>query len=166
MDGLDLLRHLQDSRNHDLPVILITGYGDIRLAVTAMKAGAIDFLEKPIDTTLLLEAIDAALQSRAFTTSRKEEIEEARALLRLLTARETDVLRDLVAGNANKEIAIKLKISPRTVEHHRAKIMEKTGARGLPQLVRLWLAANRDGPNRAAGTDKATKVTRGYPVDR
>lgn len=121
-------------------MILITGQGDIPLAVSAMKAGAVDFLEKPFEANVLLAAIDAAVHSQ-LSNETQEEAEAAQRTLKKLTPREFDVLDCLVAGNSNKEAAVKLGISPRTVEFHRAHIMEKAGAKRLPELVRIWLAA-------------------------
>jgi two-component system response regulator FixJ len=138
MDGLTLLRRLR-AGGSALPLILITGHGDISMAVTAMKAGAFDFLEKPFEADALLAAIESALRLRS-SDANAEDAETARRRLEKLTSREYEVLDHLVAGKSNKEAAAKLGISPRTVEFHRAHIMEKTGAKGLPELVRLWLA--------------------------
>lgn len=138
IDGLTLLRRLR-AAGSALPLILITGHGDISMAVTAMKAGAFDFLEKPFEADALLAAIEAALRLRS-SDANAEDAETARRRLEKLTSREYEVLDHLVAGKSNKEAAAKLGISPRTVEFHRAHIMEKTGAKGLPELVRLWLA--------------------------
>ncbi len=137
MDGLTLLRHLRASGSA-MPLMLITGHGDISMAVTAMKAGAVDFLEKPFEADAMLTAVGVALRLR----SSDIDAEEARRRFQNLTAREYEVFEHLVAGKSNKEAAMKLGISPRTVEFHRAHIMEKTAAKGLPELVRLWLAAN------------------------
>ncbi len=139
IDGMGLLRGLQ-AGGIALPLILITGHGDIAMAVNAMKAGAVDFLEKPFEPDALLGAIARALRLRSISAG---EEGAAAALQRLekLTLRELEVLRQLVAGESNKEIAEKLGISPRTVEFHRANIMEKTGAASLPELVRVWLSA-------------------------
>jgi two-component system, LuxR family, response regulator FixJ len=139
MDGLALLRSLR-AAGSALPLVLITGHGDVSMAVTAMKAGAVDFLEKPFEADALLAAIETALRVGA-RGSDAEDGEAARARLKALTPREHEVLAHLVAGRSNKESAAKLGISPRTVEFHRAHIMDKTQARGLPELVRLWLAA-------------------------
>jgi two-component system, LuxR family, response regulator FixJ len=138
MDGLALLRRLR-SDGFVLPLILITGHGDITMAVSAMKAGAMDFIEKPFEAETLIDSIEAALRSRAADADPKAA-EAARERLGPLTSREHEVLDQLVAGKSNKEVAAKLGISPRTVEFHRAHIMDKTGAKGLPELVRLWLA--------------------------
>jgi two-component system response regulator FixJ len=139
IDGLTLLRRLR-ADGSGLPLILITGHGDVPLAVNAMKAGAVDFLEKPFEPDALLGAIAMALRARSGGVA-AEDGEAAGQRLEKLTSREHEVLEHLVAGKSNKEAAEKLGISPRTVEFHRANIMEKTGAAGLPELVRLWLAA-------------------------
>lgn len=142
MDGMQLLAHLKS--NSGLPLVLITAHADIRLAVAAIKAGAVDFIEKPFDARSLIDGVEAALQEKPLAI-RKDKAKEGAALkLGALTARETDVLRCLVAGLSNKMIAIKLGLSPRTVEHHRAHIMEKMGVRGLPQLVQLWMLAGNE----------------------
>ncbi len=138
MDGLTLLRRLR-ATGFALPLILITGHGDIAMAVSAMKAGAVDFLEKPFEAETLLSSIEGALRTRG-TGADAADAKTATERLGKLTARENEVLDQLVAGKSNKEAAAKLDISPRTVEFHRAHIMEKTGAKGLPELVRLWLA--------------------------
>jgi two-component system response regulator FixJ len=140
MDGLALLKSLQAERSAT-PLILITGHGDVPLAVSAMKAGAVDFLEKPFEAEALIAAVETGLLRDANPSYRTEENEAARRSLDALTPRERDVLARLVAGDSNKEAAAKLGVSHRTVEFHRAHLMEKTGAKGLPDLVRLWLAA-------------------------
>lgn len=136
IDGLSLLRRLQ-ADGTPMPMVLITGHGDIPMAVEAIKAGAVDFLEKPFEAAALVGAVAAALRRPAAQPSSEEAVRS----LQTLTAREREVLERLVSGETNKEGALKLGISHRTVEFHRAHIMEKTGAKGLPDLVRLWLAA-------------------------
>ncbi len=143
MDGLTLLRQFR-LEGIDLPLILISGHGDIPLAVAAMKAGAVDFLEKPFDAGALLNAVEVGLQRQSGDTPEAEHT-EAVSRLETLTARELEVLKRLVAGESNKEAAARLGVSHRTVEFHRAHIMEKTEAKGLPDLVRLWLAARPQG---------------------
>ena len=152
MDGLTLLRRLR-SEGSALPLILITGHGDVPMAVAAMKAGAVDFLEKPFEADALLAAIEAALRPRS-RDAEAEAVEAAHGRLANLTSRECEVLEHLVSGESNKEVAAQLGISPRTVEFHRAHIMEKTGAKGLPELVRLWLST-RALPERPAATAQA-----------
>jgi len=139
IDGLTLLRRLR-AAGSALPLVLISGQSDISTAVAAMKAGAVDFLEKPFEPDALIAALDTALRFRTRGAD-AEDAEAARQRLERLTSREYEVLDHLVSGRSNKEAAEKLRISPRTVEFHRAHIMEKSGAKGLPELVRLWLAA-------------------------
>jgi two-component system, LuxR family, response regulator FixJ len=140
MDGLELQQHLVD-RLLDFPLIVITGHGDVRLAVRAMKAGAIDFIEKPFALEAILDSVEVALLR--LTASDKEDpaIVAAAAKLALLSPRELQVLEGLLAGLPNKTIANDLAISPRTVEIHRARVMDKMGARSLSELIRLALAA-------------------------
>ncbi len=138
MDGLSLLRRLR-AAGSGLPLMLITGHGDVSMAVAAMKSGALDFLEKPFDADTLLAAVEAALHHGPGEI-RAQDAELARQALQKLTSREYEVFEHLVAGRSNKEIAGQLGISPRTVEFHRAHIMEKMAAKGLPDLVRISLA--------------------------
>jgi two-component system, LuxR family, response regulator FixJ len=140
MNGIELVRNLR-SAGANCPVILITGHGDVALAVEAMKAGAADFIEKPFDDSALLEAIRSALDSRVAAMGEGSARKEAEARLAELSPRERDVLRGLVAGKINKVIAHDLSISPRTVEVYRANLMAKTGARSMSELMRIALAA-------------------------
>ena len=140
MNGIELVRKLRNDGTA-CPVILITGHGDVALAVEAMKAGASDFIEKPFDDAALLEAIRTALNSRPTPASEGSARKEAEARLADLSPRERDVLRGLVAGKINKVIAHDLSISPRTVEVYRANLMAKTGARSMSELMRIALAA-------------------------
>jgi two-component system, LuxR family, response regulator FixJ len=140
MNGIELVRKLKRDGSAS-PVILITGHGDVALAVEAMKAGAADFIEKPFDDTALLEAIRAALEARPAAEGESSPKKEAEARLAGLSPRERDVLQGLVAGKINKVIAHDLSISPRTVEVYRANLMAKTGARSMSELMRLALAA-------------------------
>jgi two-component system response regulator FixJ len=140
MSGLDLLRELK-ARKLAMPVIVITGHGDVQLAVEAMKIGAADFIEKPFDDDVLLAAVRGAL-SRSEKNA-EQEGERAKLIEKLdtLSNRERDVLEGLVAGKPNKIIAFDLGISPRTVEIYRANVMTKTGAGSLSDLVRMALLA-------------------------
>jgi len=139
ISGLELLARLAASGNAS-PAILITGHGDISTAVRAMRAGAFDFLEKPVQTQELLAVVDRALQQAAIPAER--ESRRAAAVLRLatLTSREREVMDHVINGRANKEVAARLAISQRTVETHRASVMKKMGATSISDLVRLVLA--------------------------
>ena len=140
MNGIELVRKLK-SEGSACPVILITGHGDVALAVEAMKAGAADFIEKPFDDAVLLGAIRSALDVRPSAQGDSAAKKEAEARLAELSPRERDVLQGLVAGKINKVIAHDLSISPRTVEVYRANLMAKTGARSMSELMRIALAA-------------------------
>ena len=140
MDGLTLQEEIT-RRQMGLPVIIVTGHGDVPLAVRAMKAGVVDFLEKPIDEDLLLESVGRALSVATQTRNRASWAQAAEKRIGLLTGRERQVLEHLVAGRSNKIIAHELDISPRTVEIHRAHLMEKMQANNLSELIRLALAA-------------------------
>jgi two-component system response regulator FixJ len=140
IDGIELKRRLAVA-GVDLPVILITGHGDVALAVEAMKAGAVDFIEKPFDDALLIAAIQAALARGDSDRSRKTEIALIQERLELLSQRERQVLQGLVAGKPNKVIGFDLAISPRTVEIYRANVMTKMNANSLSALVRMSLLA-------------------------
>ena len=138
--GIDLLRKIKEAKR-DLPVIVITGHGDIGLAVEAMKIGAVDFLEKPFDDDHLLAAVRGALDREADQAKRKAEVSDIQDKLAALSNRERQVLEGLVAGNANKTIAFDLGISPRTVEIYRANLMTKMAANSLSDLVRMAMIA-------------------------
>jgi two-component system response regulator FixJ len=138
LSGIDLLRHLRDMKQ-DVPVIVITGHGDVPLAVEAMKAGAADFIEKPFDDDILLRAVRAALDRHQADGRRQGERAEIDAKLAKLSGREREVLDGLVAGHSNKIIAHNLGISPRTVEIYRANVMTKMEAPSLSDLVRMAL---------------------------
>ena len=140
IDGLALLRRLREEGN-SLPVIVMTGQGDIAIAVQAMKAGAVDFLEKPFEDTLLFEAIGRALEQSERLWAIAATSEDAASRLATLTPREREVFDHLVSGLPNKAIANTLGGSPRTIEVHRARVFEKLRANSLPDLVRLLLAA-------------------------
>jgi two-component system response regulator FixJ len=140
LNGIELVRELK-GRGMNCPVILITGHGDVALAVEAMKAGAVDFIEKPFDDQALLGAISAALETHSTSQGDGAAKKAAEARLTELSPRERDVLQGLVAGKINKVIAHELSISPRTVEVYRANLMAKTGARSMSELMRIALAA-------------------------
>jgi two-component system, LuxR family, response regulator FixJ len=140
MDGLELQERLT-ARALDFPLIIITGHADVPLAVRAMKAGAVDFIEKPFASETLLDSLGRALSRLALPSERDPATDTAVAKLALLSSREREVLEGLLAGLPNKSIAYDLAISPRTVEIHRARVMDKMGARSLSELVRLALAA-------------------------
>ncbi|HTJ88803.1 MAG TPA: response regulator FixJ [Acidocella sp.] len=141
MDGLQLRRRLRELRV-PLPMIIMTGHADIRMAVEAMKAGVADFIEKPFDDAALLAAIRDALTQSEATARCERAAQMACARLKALSNRERDVLRGLVAGLPNKSIASELKLSPRTVEVHRANVMTKMGANSLSELVRMAIATD------------------------
>ncbi|HYF86547.1 response regulator transcription factor [Azospirillum sp.] len=159
MSGLDVQERLTRG-GHAIPVVVMTGHGDVPLAVRAMKAGAVDFVEKPFEEEALLAAVRSALALARAAESRTADAASPAAVaeqpapppavsappevldrLAALTPREMDVLRWLVAGKSNKIIAFELSISPRTVEIHRARVMEKMRADSLPTLVRMAIAA-------------------------
>ncbi|HEY1257827.1 MAG TPA: response regulator FixJ [Stellaceae bacterium] len=141
MDGLELQQRLIE-RSSGLPLIVITGHGDVSLAVQAMKAGAIDFIEKPFAADAILVSLDAAFARLATPPAERDPtVVAAASKLGLLSPREREVLDGLLAGLPNKSIAYDLGISPRTVEIHRARVMDKMGARSLSELVRLALDA-------------------------
>lgn len=140
MSGIDLLKEIR-KRPHPMPVIVITGHGDVPLAVEAMKLGAAEFLEKPFDDALLLQAVKTALSRRDKDQKHDSERMEVLDKLAALSTRERQVLEGLVAGRPNKVIAFELGISPRTVEIYRANVMTKMAADSLSHLVRMALLA-------------------------
>jgi two-component system response regulator FixJ len=140
MDGLQLQEELQ-KRRAKLRVIVITGHADVPLAVRAMKAGAIDFLEKPVNRAELLSSIEKALKDPPQVSWPGSEVEAARRRIAELTGRERDVFELLVAGDQSKVIAHKLSISPRTVQVHRGRVMHKLEVTSLQDLVRLAITA-------------------------
>ena len=140
MDGLELQQHLTD-RSLDFPLIVITGHGDVPLAVRAMKAGAVDFIEKPFEDDLLLTTIEIALATAAGQASRERTIGDAAALIATLSPRERQVLEGIVAGRSTKMIAHYIGISPRTVEVHRAHMLERLGIRSIAEAIRLAVMA-------------------------
>ena len=139
-DGLELVRQVR-RRNPELPVIVITGHADVPLAVDAMKAGAVDFIEKPYDGEALLGSVRSALSVRGSKPPRDGERAEIETRLAVLTQRERQVLDGLIAGRSNKVIAHDLGISARTAEIYRANVMAKMQATSLSQLVRMALIA-------------------------
>jgi two-component system response regulator FixJ len=140
MDGLELQRHLGE-RGIKLPAVVVTAHGDVATAVQAMRAGAIDFVEKPFSTEAIQAAIGMALAERPQPSSADQARAAIRERLKILSPREREVLEGMVAGHPNKVIAYNLSLSPRTVEIHRARVMDKMQARSLSELVRLALAA-------------------------
>jgi two-component system response regulator FixJ len=142
--GLEVQEELR-GRHVPLPVIVMTGHGEVPLAVRAMKAGAVDFVEKPFSDDVILASIGRALELGQQTRQQETVAAGVASRLALLTERERQVLEGLVAGQPNKVIAYELSISPRTVEIHRARVMEKMQARSLSELVRMALAAGVGG---------------------
>jgi two-component system response regulator FixJ len=142
LNGLELQRRMSE-HGIDLPVIVMTGHGDVPIAVEALKAGATDFLEKPFEEEQLLAAVTSAIAINQRSREAAAAVADINARLATLTPREREVLDRLVAGQPNKTIAYDLGSSPRTVEVHRARVMEKMGARSLPELVRKTIAAER-----------------------
>ncbi|WP_299625062.1 response regulator transcription factor [Pelagibius sp.] len=140
LNGLEVQARLKDGR-HDLPVIMITGKGDVRSAVSAMQLGAVDFIQKPLSGDTVLESVERALLRGKKTSSTARAERPLPSGFARLTSREREVLEQLVAGQSNKSIAFDLGISPRTVEIHRARVMEKLQARNLAHLVRIALTA-------------------------
>lgn len=140
MDGLQVQRELR-ARGLTFPVIVMTGHGDVQVAVEAMKAGAVDFIEKPFEKAVLLAALEDGFGRIAQSDLRAERAERAAVRLKALTPREQDVLRGLIDGLPNKTIGYDLGISPRTVEIHRAHLMEKLGVRSLADALRIAFAA-------------------------
>ena len=138
--GLELVQELK-ARGVDLPVVVMTGHGDVPLAVEAMKAGVVDFIEKPFGDDVLLKAVRSALDRLKPDGGAEGERLSADTRLSGLSPRERDVLGGVVAGKPNKVIAHELEISPRTVEIYRANLMSKTGARNIAELMRIALAA-------------------------
>lgn len=143
MDGLEVQQALRD-RGIGFPVIVMTGHGDVGVAVQAMKAGAVDFIEKPFEKAVLLSAIEEGFSRIEQTGRSSARADEARVRLQALTPRERDVLEGLVRGHPNKTIAYDLDISPRTVEIHRANLMSKLNVASLSEALRIAFAAGLD----------------------
>jgi two-component system response regulator FixJ len=142
VSGLDLVRHLK-ARGFIKPIILITGHGDIDMAVSAIKIGAFDFIEKPFDETRLLASIRNALDQTRQHMSDVVELEQIQKLFNSLSSRQREVMELAAAGLSSKQIGLKLGISGKTVEHHRAWVMERLGARNLAGLVRMAMIIQR-----------------------
>ncbi|MCF8709730.1 response regulator FixJ [Rhizorhapis sp. SPR117] len=140
LDGLEVQQRLREM-GVMLPVIIMTGHGDIDMAVRAMKSGATDFIEKPFEKALLLDALESARQRLTTDVLSDRRCDEARARLNILTPRERDVLKGMVDGLPNKTIAYDLGISPRTVEIHRANLMQKLEVQSLSEALRIAFTA-------------------------
>lgn len=140
LDGIELLQRLREA-GHKVPVIVMTGHGDVPLAVKAMKLGATDFLEKPFDGDVLVKVVRSAFQPEALIAAADAQSAELMSRLASLSERESQVLRGLVNGQTNKEIAREFDLSPRTVEVYRAKLMTKMQAGSISELVRFAIKA-------------------------
>lgn len=145
MDGLALQQVLTDQGSR-LPIVFLTGHGDIAQARTALKAGAVDFLEKPIDHEALFTSISEALLKDNQLQVEEQRLADLEARINRLSERERQVMERVVAGHHNREIAAELEISPRTVEVFKARMMEKMQARSVPELVKLALEASQSPP--------------------
>lgn len=143
MSGLDLQEHLVEHKI-DIPVVIITGHGDVPMAVRAMKHGAIDFIEKPFNDEVLLDAIRRALALEEQQRSHQSEHRMIKERLSHLTPREQEVMIMVTEGASNKEIANQLGVSAKTIEAHRARVMEKMQAGSLAELVRMVLSVAED----------------------
>lgn len=142
MSGLDLQEEL-NHRSSTIPILFITGHGDVPMAVDAMKSGALDFIQKPFRDQELLDRIHQALESDAERREDNRELSETRNRIGRLTARETEVMHRVVQGQANKVIALDLGVSQRTVEIHRARVMHKMQVRSIAELVRVAAMLDR-----------------------
>ena len=136
MSGFELVKRLK-AASFNAPIILITGHGDIDMAVAAIKVGAFDFIEKPFDEARLLASIQNALNKMQQPEIDAVELEKLQSRFNTLSARQRQVMELAVVGLSNKEIGSQLKISPKTVENHRAWVMERIGARNIAELVRI-----------------------------
>jgi two-component system response regulator FixJ len=144
MNGLELQRELK-RRGMALPVVIVTGHGDVPLAVAALKAGAVDFIEKPFDSDALLASIEEALRRGAAALASAFDRDTVMTRVAQLTPREREVLDLVVAGHPNKVVADRLGIAVRTVEIHRARVMEKMQARNLSELIRMAILLEQNG---------------------
>jgi len=139
MDGMELQKKLNE-KHSILPIIFVTGHGDVPMAVDAMKEGAVDFIQKPYREEALLEKIEAALKQDLEQRKSLDEKQEIIRRIKILTPREHEIMDRMIAGQANKVIAIELEISQRTVEIHRSRVMHKMGTHSLAHLVRMVLS--------------------------
>jgi len=139
MDGMELQKKLNE-KHSILPIIFVTGHGDVPMAVDAMKEGAVDFIQKPYREEALLEKIEAALEQDLEQRKTLDEKQEIIRRVKSLTPREAEIMDRMIAGQANKVIAIELEISQRTVEIHRSRVMHKMGTHSLAHLVRMVLS--------------------------
>ncbi|TAK76281.1 MAG: response regulator transcription factor [Gammaproteobacteria bacterium] len=139
LSGPELQTKLNEQGLPTLPIIFISGHGDVPLAVRVMKAGAVDFLTKPFNDQVLLESINKALRMDKSSREKRQESAQAKAKFALLSPREIQVLQGIVAGKPNKVVSAELRISLKTVEAHRASVMKKMGVRSVPELVKLVL---------------------------
>jgi len=139
MDGMELQKKLNE-KHSILPIIFVTGHGDVPMAVDAMKEGAVDFIQKPYREEALLEKIEAALKQDLEQRKSLDEKQEIIRRIKSLTPREHEIMDRMIAGQANKVIAIELEISQRTVEIHRSRVMHKMGTHSLAHLVRMVLS--------------------------
>lgn len=144
ISGLDLQEQLR-TRGFRLPIIIVTGHADVPMAIRALKAGAFDFIEKPFNDQLLIERIQQAIEHCQSLTEKDQRRRGARERLATLTTRERQVLDGVVAGKSNKQIARELDISIKTIEVHRANVMNKMQADSLPELIRKTLLAEGEG---------------------
>ncbi len=143
--GTTLITRLREE-GHSFPMIMITGYGDVRTATQAMKLGAADFVEKPYEPGELLSSIDSAISKARDSSQVADGIRDARRMLRMLTDRESEIVDAIVAGSSSKQIAEALGVSQRTVEAHRANVLQKLGISNTASLVRLAVLAGLGPP--------------------
>ena len=156
MSGLELQQEL-NRRGWAIPIIFITGHGDVPMAVSAMRAGAVDFLQKPFNDEDLIRRVQTALQYDAERRAQARAVDAVRARYESLTPREREIAVLIAAGHANKAIAIDLSLSERTVELHRARILQKMEARGVAQLVQMLILL----PETAAAAGAASGTSGG-----
>lgn len=143
MSGMDVQKEINE-RGSRLTVVFLTGHGDVPMAVQAIQEGAFDFVQKPFRDQDLLDTIRGALEKSKTEHEQREQVDEIRARLTLLTPRESEVLEKVVAGKSNKVIASDLGLSTRTVEIHRSRVMEKMQAESLARLVRMYVAVEAE----------------------